>query len=191
MKTILLIIFFIQTASAASLSESLNKLGFNLNDLSSFNLTKETSRSGIKKNVTTLKFSKGTDNYILDISSPQSEKDFNKDRDNTFGIITNSYTDQPSPYQGELTSLIKCSKEFKPVLKDYVVGNKKLFLIQSLVNKDLNYGVCEKSQAQFKACTGFSHEPSKSQTLKLKVITSLKNDCFEINHGFFKQLKTI
>ncbi|MBC7537716.1 MAG: hypothetical protein H7281_02760 [Bacteriovorax sp.] len=189
MKIILLFLIYTLNAHAENLNTALNTVGYKNDPLNNGLMLKNIQRKGLKKTFTTIKFELEKNIYELEVISPSLEKEYEHERKNIIGVILKSYTDQPTPYQGEITNITKCSDYFKPKVKESIlIGSKSISLIESFVGKDFNYGICEKNLIKYSSCSSFYYDQDKSQILKLKVITSPSKSCEKMSVGFFKNL---
>lgn len=148
-------------------------------------------RKGVAKSFLNLKFSNDNVLYELDVKYPVLEKDYEIEKKNLSGIISKSYQDQPTPYVGEVTNLAKCPARFNPKFTEKKLANQKIYIIESLVGKDLSYGLCEDKLVSKLACTAFYYDTEKAQYFKLKAFTGLKESCEKIIVSFLSQMKNL
>ena len=182
------LIFTALIGNTKTLNEALAPLNKKQSDLGQTSLTKNVESKGEKKNYHTLGFEFKGAKYELEIVSPTSSSEFTSNRKNISTMIFKSYQDQPTPYQGVITNLAKCSKKFTPENTQIKIGNKEIFNVKSFVGSTFNYGVCEDKLVAHSACTTFYFEEQKLLYLKLKIFTKPTVNCTKVAQGFFETL---
>jgi len=75
-----------------------------------------------------------------------------------------------SPYPGELSNEIQCSKEFKPVLKTETINNTQVSYFTGFLNQRMVFGSCVKDQAIYKGILTLFYCPAKKQLFQLEII---------------------
>ena len=180
------------SVNAETVSAALKNLGYKNDKVGQVQVLKNITRKGLKKTFTNVKFETDKRTYELEASSPLTAAEFEHEQKNTMGVIVRSYSDQPTPYQGEVTNLSQCPSEFKPKIKEQVkAGTKTISIIESLIDKDFNYGVCDKKLIKYMACSTFYYNSAKSQYLKMKLIILPGKNCQELSLEFFRDLQEI
>lgn len=188
----LLIVFGPSSAKAASITDALKMIGMKNDQFNKALVVKSFQRKGSTKTFTTIKFEKDKNIYDLEVVSPLPEAEFDRERKNGIGIITSSYNDQPTPYSGEITNIARCPDFFKPKINNRLkFETRTISLVESFIDKDFNFGVCEKKLVKYKVCTSFFYEFTNRQYLKLKVITDPNKDCQNLSLDFYKSLQKI
>jgi len=192
MKFFLLVLLSVFQIQAATVEEAFKAVNLSNDSLAGATVIKSLQRKGSVKTFTTIKLQKAKEIYEMEFVSPVTQTEFEKDQKNSIGIILLSYSDQPTPYAGEITNTAKCSEHFKPKMKkDFVAGSRKITLIESFIDKDFNYGVCEMSLKKHKACTSYSYNEPTKQSLKLKIIGDPSSNCESLSTAFYKNLKAL
>lgn len=192
MKRLFVLMFVSVAAQAETATDVLKSIGLSNDGLVSAKIIKNIQRKGVKKTFTNLKFEVEKNIFELEAISPLQLKEFEREQKNGIGVIVQSYSDQPTPYQGEITNTAKCPDFFKPkIKKDLKVNEKTISLIESYVDKDFNYGICDKKNIKYLTCTSFYYDTSRLQILKLKILTDPKLGCEKLSINFYRDLKTI
>lgn len=79
-------------------------------------------------------------------------------------ILNASYRSIPSPYIAMISRTVKCSKEFRPIVKGQ--GADRFLL--TAVSARLAFGVCEKAEAKYWSGIRFYFDPDLKRVLKIE-----------------------
>ena len=171
------ILFINSMAQANSLDESLLSLKKKSASYGKVQTTKSMARKGLKKTFLNANFEINKAIYKLEAIFPITENEFQSEKNNLTSVIIKSYEDQPTPYAGEITNVAKCSAVFKPVFIEEQASSGKIYILKTLVSRDLSYGLCDKKSIMFSACTSFYYDQKTSQFLKINVYTNPSLKC--------------
>ena len=178
-------------ANSTTFNESLKFINKKHAIFGSAILTKNITSKTTKKKYFNLFFNNKNDKYELDIVFPTNAQDFNINKKNISSIIIKSYQDQPTPYLGEITNVVVCSKKFIPVQFQEKIGTKDVFVIKSFTGSSYNYGVCEEKMITHSACTSFYFDEKKLLYFKLRLFTKPHDSCEKLTREFFTGLSDL
>jgi hypothetical protein len=103
------------------------------------------------------------------------------------GVILNaSYRSIPSPYIAMISRTVKCSKEFRPVIK----GRGADRFLLTAVSSRLAFGVCEKAEAKYWSGIRFYFDPDFKRVLKIERYEPFSSQGRERLDKYMGELKT-
>ncbi len=187
-KIFLFLLFISICAKATTLNEALLHLNKKHLEIGTLKINKHFAGKGQSKIYNTIGFEFKNSKYELSIITPTTINEFVSNKNNLSSIIFKSYEDQPTPYLGIITNIVKCPKKFTPETLKLKIANKELTVVKALAGKNFNFGICENKQVAYSACTSFFHDEQKLQYYKLKVFSPVSVDCFKITSSFFENL---
>lgn len=91
-----------------------------------------------------------------------------------------------SPYPGEISDEIECSKEYKPVFLERDLNNVHISTFQGYLNDRLVFGACTQDQAVYKGTLSLFYCSNSEKLYQLELI--VKKEKYEENPEVYKQI---
>ena len=98
-------------------------------------------------------------------------------------LFFNLYKNRPTPYRGQFTNLVTCSKEFSPVSKTLTIFGKKQTFYMAKAGSRFNFGICEKKDIAYEGAYLLINDQAYDQLLEIKFFSNSKKDFSSLIKG--------
>ena len=115
-------------------------------------------------------YSKDNNLLRVDIRSNISEPEAIKQMEGQITRMTALFEKAVSPYPGEISNVIECGQEYKPVFAQEEINGTQVSYFTGYLNERLVFGACTEDQVEYQGIFALLYCVNQSQLIQLEII---------------------